>query len=71
MVKINKDDMKELIAMQDMTVKEFLDELKKHPTLKILLTAAGGWLVARTILLLMIFGNLIYVAYRIVNMVLN
>lgn len=71
MSKLSKEDIMELIDMKELTVKEFFEKMKEHPTLSVLLTTAGVWLVARTLLLIMIFGNVIYVAYRIFNMVLN
>ena len=71
MNKLNKDDMKELIAMKDLTVKEWLEAIKQHPTLRMLLTTAGLWAVTRTLLLIMIYGNVFYLVYRIINMVLH
>ena len=71
MNKLTKDEMKEMIAMKELSVKEFLEKIKEHPTLSALLTTAGIWFVTRTLLLIMIWGNVIYIVYRIFNMVLN
>lgn len=70
-MQLNKNDIKELIAMKELTVREFFENLKEHPTLSALLTTASIWLILRTLLLIMIFGNVFYVVYRIFNMVLN
>ena len=71
MNKLHKDDMKALLAMKDLTVKECLEAIKQHPTLHMLLTTAGLWAVTRTLLLIMIYGNVFYLVYRIINMVLH
>jgi uncharacterized membrane protein len=71
MNKLTKDDMKELMAMRELTVREFFEKIKQHPTLSGLLTTAGVWFVTRTLLLIMIWGNVIYIVTRIFNMVLN
>ena len=71
MNKLSKDDMKELMEMKELTVKECIEKIKQHPTLSALLTTAGVWFVTRAILLIMIFGNVFYIVYRIFNMVLN
>ncbi len=65
MEKLTSDDRKEL------TVKEFVEKIKQLPILREILTMAGVWFVVRTVLFLMIFGNVIYIVYRIFNMVLN
>ena len=71
MNKLTKDEMKEMFAMKELSVKEFFEKIKEHPTLSALLTTAGVWFVTRSLLLIMIWGNVFYVVYRIFNMVLN
>tara|TARA_R110000868_G_scaffold277858_5_gene537650 strand:+ start:499 stop:714 length:216 start_codon:yes stop_codon:yes gene_type:complete len=68
---ISKDEVKELIGMKELTVKDFIKRIEQHPTLNGLLTTAGVWLMLRTLLFIMILANVIYVVYRIFNMVLN
>lgn len=63
--------MKELLAMKDLTVKEFIEKIKSHPTLGILITTAGVWIAVRFILLIVLWGNLFYVGTRIINLVLG
>ena len=70
-MKLTKNDMKDLIEMKELTVKDCLEKMKQHPALSCLLTVAGLWFVTRTLLLMMIGGNVVYVVYRIFNMVLN
>lgn len=71
MNKLTKDDIKELIAMKELTVREFFEKIKQHPTLSGLLTTAGVWFVTITLLLIMILGNAIYIVTRIFNMVIS
>lgn len=70
-MKLTKNDMKDLIEMKELTVKDCIDKMKKHPTLSGLLTVTGVWFITRTLLLAMIWVNVFYVVYRIFNMVLN
>jgi len=70
-MKLTKNDMKDLIEMKELTVKDCLEKMKQHSALSGLLTVAGLWFVTRTLLLMMIGGNVVYVVYRIFNMVLN
>lgn len=69
--KINKNHRKDLWIMRNMTFKEMLNGISNHPDLKFLITAGGIWWLAKMILFITIFCNVIYYAYHIFHVVLN
>lgn len=71
MKKVNRDHLKEMWGMKNFTVKEFFQNLAKHPELKFLLTAAGIWWLTKFSLAITIGINVIYYVYRIFNLVVG
>ncbi|MHB1948318.1 MAG: hypothetical protein ACYCQI_09420 [Gammaproteobacteria bacterium] len=71
MKKINRNQLNEMWDMRNLTVKEFFENLSKHPDLKFLLTAAGIWWLTKFALAITIAGNVIYYVIRIFNLVLG
>jgi hypothetical protein len=69
--KLNRDHLKVLWEMRNMTVKDMLVTLSNHPDLKFLLTAAGVWWITKIILFITIFANVIYYADHIFHFVLS
>lgn len=66
---VKKRDFGESANDKDMTVRELLKEINNRPNLRFFLTAAGIWWIARTLLIFLIAGNVIYLLYRIFNLV--
>lgn len=54
---------------KDMTVRELLHEINERPNLRFFLTTAGIWWLLRTWLIFFIAGNVIFLVYRIFNLV--
>lgn len=71
MEKITRDNLREMWKFRNLTVKDFLSEISKHPDLKFLLTAVGAWWIMSTVVALTIAGNVIYYLFRIFNLVLG
>ena len=70
-MRLKKEDMKELMAMKDLTVREFIEKINVHPKLKFLLTTAGIWILIQSTLSIVIVINILYVAGRIFHLVLG
>lgn len=70
-MKLNKEDIKELMTMKQLTVREFIKKLKSHPRLNFLLTTAGIWILIQAVFSVVITINVLYVVGRIFNMVLG
>lgn len=71
MNKLNRSQLKEILEMKDLTVKDAIEKISKHSELKFLLTTAGIWLIVRYVLAVVVGGNLLYVLYRIFHLVLG
>ena len=71
MQKLEKSDLKDLYAMRHLTLGECIEELKKHPTLSVLLTSAGIWFAFQIIFLLLIAGNVFYGVAHIFSLVMR
>lgn len=56
-------------SKKDMTVRELIAAIRKRPNIQFLLATGCIWFVGRLILIGMIAGNVIYLLYRIFNMV--
>lgn len=69
--KLSKADMKELLAMKNLTVGEFINQLKNHPTLHFLLTTAGVWLLVQIVFSLFVAVNVLYAVGRVFRLVLG
>jgi len=66
-----KKTVKELWAMRNVSVDDFLESITTHPDLKFLLTTVGAWFALRCLLFVWIGTHVIYIVYRIFNLVLN
>ena len=71
MKKINRRHVNEIWQMRHLTVKEFFENLSKHPDLKFLLTAAGIWWLTKFTLFMVLAGNVFYYVIKIFNLVLS
>ena len=71
MNKFNRNNLKDIWNMRDLTVRDFFAELSKHPDLKFLITAAGFWWLTRFIVAITIGANVIYYVFRIFRLVIG
>ena len=71
MNKFTKDDLKELVQMKGLTVKEFIEKVKNHPRLSFLITTAGIWLLIQMVLGLWIAAHVVYIVHRIFQMLMS
>jgi hypothetical protein len=71
MEKLNRSHWDDIWAMRNLTVKEFIEGLSKHPDLKFLLTVAGIWWLTRTVVVITFSANVIYCIFRVFNLVLG
>jgi len=70
MTKLKRKQISNLWDMRNLSLKEFFENISKHPDLKFLLTAAGLWWLIKLALAVTIAGNVIYYVIRIFNLVL-
>ena len=68
-MRLEKGDLKELVTMKDLTVRQFIVKVKRHPRLNFLLTTAGVWLLVRMAFFVLITANVIYALTRIFSLV--
>ncbi len=71
MNKMNRKNMKDIWRMRNLTVKDFFENLSKHPDLKFLLTAAGSWWLIKMTLFVVLACNVFYYVIRIFDLVLS
>lgn len=66
-----KDIVKKLWKMKNLTVEKFLLEITDHPDLKFLVTKAGVLLLLRLVIGILIGTHLIYFFCRMFNLVMG
>ncbi len=71
MKKMNRKNMKDIWLMRNLTIKDFFENLSKHPDLKFLLTAGGIWWLIKMTLFVVLAGNVFYYVIQIFDLILS
>jgi hypothetical protein len=67
----NKPKVRLIWEMRNLSVNELIDKVSKHTDLKYFLTVAGILFLLRWLLVLWIGAHVMYLVYRIFNMVIG
>jgi hypothetical protein len=71
MRKITRNNLSDIWNMRNLSVKNVLTEISKHPDLKFFITAAGFWWFTCSVVAITISANVIYYVFRIFRLVLG
>lgn len=69
--KLNRNNVTEMWNMRNMSVRDFIEGIKKHPDLKFFISVVGFWWLMRTAFVITIVANVIYYLLRIFDLVLG